>query len=240
MRAPSPLFALSFLLFAACNGGDADTDQADTDVASAGAEEKADAESVIEDDVEKIAATLTEGSVPEEIEEEEGEETVSECLATWGGCQLCLEATGNVFAGDFVGGLDSDSCSESVGTAVSFTYTVSEFQVEGTWADASESLPLGDYEIEASGNRVSTLAVERPQASTSYSTDLEFTAAMLTDDYAMATYEMDLTYLSFGEHEWTVHAEGTPSSVQGSVQRDDGVTCSLSGTFEEVDVDCDE
>lgn len=162
--------------------------------------------------------------------------TTQQCYATWGGCQLCFDLEGGPLSGVFAAGLDQATCTASrTGRVGELTYTVTEALIEGDFAGNL----VGDYAVSATGSRAAELTYEGRRADRSW--DSSFTLNRLdatTTQYAVATLEVDLTYTGFGGHVWEVEVAGVPGDMTGTVTADNGDSCAVAGSLDDLAVSC--
>jgi hypothetical protein len=161
-----------------------------------------------------------------------------ECIQAGGDCTVCYDVTGLPLQGMFTVGLDPLPCGVSVTNArdLTSTYSVTESTLEGSWTGTT----AGDYDIVATGSRAASLSLETSLSGTlDYDSSFEITEmAATTEAAALESYAIEMAYLGFSERVWTVNVAGTATGVLGTVTAPGDRSCTIDGTFDNVDVRC--
>lgn len=191
-------------------------------------------EGVLAADVADLAAAVEQVAEPAGTLVEGARASEQACYDAVGECQLCYQLDGFALAGTFDAGLDAAPCSEPL--LRDSTYTVDAFDLSGDWSGTL----AGDYTIAFTGGRAATLSLEGPRGSGTYAASFDdVDATATTVAYGLDAFDASFTYASFADHAWDVAVSGTATSLTGTVTRDDGITCTLSGAVDDVSVACE-
>jgi hypothetical protein len=196
----------------------------------------------VEGDVPEFAANaLDSTAVARRTTGPTARDTAEECVDTWGDCQFCWTADGTPTTGSLVAALDAPPCTASISRgSFAASYTVASFALDGSYAGTPQGLGQGiSYAIQLTGARQSTLAVSGRSASGTYeaSWTLDDLSATVEDE-TVVDYAISVTYESFGAHAWEMSLAGTQEAATGTISRDDGASCTISGTLESPSVSC--
>ncbi|GEM_PF-2310470 len=164
--------------------------------------------------------------------------TDPECVAGGGDCEICYDLKGGPLNGTFTIASTPTPCGISATSprGLTSTYTLAEAEIEGTWTGTL----AGDYTIDATGSRAAELVLETTASGTlTYDSAYEITTlTAATEAGELDSYEIAMTYGGFDDRVWTVEVEGTTTGLLGTVTSPGDVSCTIDGTFEDVDVSC--
>jgi hypothetical protein len=164
------------------------------------------------------------------------------CEPTFGNCYLCYRASGDAISGSFgafstrdATGSTVASCGGEVATRNrTVTYTVLGSQLSGTWTG---SLFGRNSDVHIEATRDARLTVTSTQRGTRHrNSDSSLVADVVLLGQTISSYQARGVYYGFGGHEWTLEVSGTGTSLAGTLTRDDGLVCSVSGTALDTDV----
>jgi hypothetical protein len=159
------------------------------------------------------------------------------CDEEIGDCEVCWDLEGDASEGVATAVLDEEACErlDLVGELPGF-YQVSASEVEVSWSGDGE----GRYDLDATGLRVASLEVvlaDGQEQVYGASWVLDLLTATTTGGVLDAA-SLDITYLDFDEHPWTIHVVASEGLLAGTASREDGSMCSITGNFDAVRVDC--
>lgn len=157
------------------------------------------------------------------------------CGESWPACSICSDLEGSNAAGSFAAGPESPPCAASgAGAVLSATYTIHSSALSGTWVGEPDA-----YDWLVEGERDSTLTIDSPARG-----ERTWDASWGIDSFSVRTdrgnlddFDLAWSYPDFGGERWTIDVSGTRSSLDGSAAGD-GVTCTVAGSPESVDVEC--
>jgi hypothetical protein len=161
------------------------------------------------------------------------------CVVAYAGCRACYEASGNLQEGTLSMYLDGIPCSASLtinGTMLG--YTIEDRQWTGSWSLRDDAW----YDVEYSGFQDAELVVEGSD-NWDGTYDSSFTmnqaTAVVDGDGNNNGWSVDYAYSGFLDRTWTVTAsKSEDGAIEGSVQSDDGVNCTLSGQDYDYVLEC--
>jgi hypothetical protein len=227
-------FILATMLLTACE--DRDGDGSSTPAPEAG--DDAASADAMESSVEELAKAGTD--VVSLATQGLRASVVQECAPTFGSCDLCYRLEGTPAAGEVTVVTDPPGCGETfTGTYGSAAYTVDSSELAGTWVENAD----GTYTVSLTGSREALLAVQGSgPRGTDFDVDASWTLDALevtvTADLEIVSYHTVVTYEGLGSSAWTLEVSGDAASITGTVTMDAG-SCTVTGTVEDVDVDCD-
>jgi len=173
-----------------------------------------------------------------ELPQQGSNETSTDCYTTLGDCSACYSLDGTALSGSFIAATSPEPCgAEWTVRNTSATYTVVESSLSGTWT--TESL-AGDYTVGMAGSRDATLSTTTYEGTAIRTANWALTELIATTtDFEVSSLAMELTYVGFGEHSWSLSATGDSAGPQGNLLVDDGsVNCSIGGDWETITLSC--
>lgn len=153
-----------------------------------------------------------------------------------GSCVWTQTLTGTALAGTVTFAPDALPCGgAATSTARTFTYDVTDAQVEGSWSTTRAGLTL-----ELTGYRDAAATFSGPKAG-DRAWDAALTLSELTAtiaDDAVTAWSIAGTWDAMGGRTWILEASADADGVSGTISVPRGTTCTVTGTLDAPVVSC--
>jgi hypothetical protein len=171
------------------------------------------------------------------------------CEPTWGTCSACSTFTAtsptagtvDVYTTGTADGSAQTGCSDTFAYgARSVTYTLARADLSADYTYAPRS---NTFTLAFDGDRLANVALASARGTVSYTSTATVTGDAVIVDDTVGAYQLEVRYSAFAGHAWSGSVTGDGAVFTGTLTRDDGASCTVSGVVgdgvvQAVDVSC--